>query len=104
MQYLANKASGTLNFIEQNFTPAPLYLKEALYVTNVRPILEYAFAWDPHMQNLIYKLGRIQNHTSRFVSGNYNFTSSITNIRNHLRRKLLSQKRKPASEICLCHF
>lgn len=73
------KANRVLNFIKRNFKMAPTNIKELLYVTNVRPILEYACpAWDPYYVNLISKLERVQNRAARFVANNYKFCSSIT--------------------------
>lgn len=95
IDYVTNKASGVLNFIKRNFKTAPVSLKEALYTTNVRPILEYACAiWDPHFHNLIYKVERIQNRAARFVTSNYDFRLSITNLKSLLNWSLLRQRRK----------
>lgn len=93
--YVTGKVNIVLNFIKRNFKSGPKSFKVALYVTNARSILEYAgTVWDRHGQTLIYKLERIQNRASRFVSGNYNFDSTISRIKNELGWKRLQQRRK----------
>lgn len=89
------KANRVLNFIKRNFKMAPTNIKELLYVTNVRPILEYACpAWDPYYVNLISKLERVQNRAARFVANNYEFCSSITDLKKQLEWKSLVSRRK----------
>lgn len=65
VDYLTNKASAVLNF-KRNFQSAPLTLGEALRLTNIRTILEYA---RPTLdtRSLINKLEHIQNHAARFI-------------------------------------
>lgn len=79
------KASSTLNFIRRNFRHAPQEVKERLYLSNTRPILEYTcIVWDPHTQNLIDYLESIQNSAARFLTHNYQFPTSITQIKKSL--------------------
>lgn len=95
VHYLSSKASRALNFIRRNFWQAPLELKELLYLTNVRPILEYGCsAWDPYTKQNINELERVQKRAARFVSGNYDFRKSTTTIRNDLRWPPLENRRK----------
>ena len=47
----------------------PCLIKAVAYTSLVPPILEYASAaWDPHSQNNIKTLGRIQRPAARFCS------------------------------------
>lgn len=65
------KAASTLNFIRRNFRNAPQAVKERLYLSNIRPILEYACAiCDPHTKYLIDSLEFVQNCATRFVTQN----------------------------------
>lgn len=94
IEHVTLKASRMLNLIRRNFHQAPRSVKEQLYNTNVRPILEYACAaWDPDTFCLVNKLERIQNRAARFVSGNYNFKSSISLVKDNLGWKPLAQRR-----------
>uniref|UniRef100_A0A224Z198 Tick transposon n=1 Tax=Rhipicephalus zambeziensis TaxID=60191 RepID=A0A224Z198_9ACAR len=96
------KASRVLNFLRRNFRTAPFVLKQVLYVSNVRPILEYACtAWDPATKVNIDALERIQKRAARFVTGDYNFTRRSSEIVSALGWPLLSSRRK---YIRLCLF
>lgn len=61
MNHIAAKASRVLNFLKRNFKQVPADLKETLYMTNVRPILEYGCAtWDPDAKTLISELKNVR--------------------------------------------
>lgn len=95
VDYLSSKASRTLNFLKRNFSRAPTNLKETLYISNVRPILEYACAaWDLHTRHTIEQLERIQKRAARFVSGNYDFSIRSSEICRNLGWPLLEDRRK----------
>ena len=54
------KASKTLNFINQNLYMCSKEVKEAAYLTLVRPCLEYASSvWDPYQLYLIPSIEKI---------------------------------------------
>lgn len=58
-----------LNFLRRNFRTAPPVLKQVLYASNVRPILEYACAaWDPATKLNIDALEHIQKRAAKFVT------------------------------------
>lgn len=95
INYLTLKASRVLNFLRRNFRQAPTKLKETLYISNVRPILEYACsAWDPSTKSNIEALERVQARAARFVASNYNFTIRSADIRSGLQWPLLADRRK----------
>ena len=51
---------------------SPQFVKEKCYTALVRPKLEYACAvWDPHHQNHIDDLEKVQKRAARFVTNNY---------------------------------
>ncbi|XP_040061372.1 uncharacterized protein LOC120836123 [Ixodes scapularis] len=58
-----------------NFRNWPPKVKETLYLSNIRPILEYACVlWDPQAYYLRDDLERAQNRAASFVTGNYVYT------------------------------
>ena len=69
------KANSTLAFLRRNISSCPKPVKDTCYKTFVRPILEYGCCvWDPHQQNQIIELEKVQKRAARFVTGNYDFT------------------------------
>ena len=78
-------------------------MKEAAYKGLVRPVLEYGSSvWDPHTHGLQEELGKVQNRTARFVSGNYVFeTGSMTGILGQLKWESLKKRRKDSRLILL---
>lgn len=53
IEYMTTKANRMLGFLKRN---SPWEVKNAPYLTNIRPILEYASGvWYPHQQYLIKK-------------------------------------------------
>lgn len=92
---ISAKAYRLLHFFRRNFKHSPSSLKATLYLTNIRPILEYACViWDPYTINLTEKIERVQKQAARFVTGNYNFTTRGSRIREGLGWKTLSSRRK----------
>ena len=68
----STKAQQTLGVIRRNLNKCPTHIKAVAYTSLVRPILEYASAaWDPHSQNNINTLERIQRQAARFCKNNY---------------------------------
>lgn len=91
-----------LGYIKRNFSLAPSSLKKQLYVTYVRPILEYASSTcDPGYTNQTNQLEAAQNHSVRFILSNYHRTASITSMKSSLNLTPLATRRKLS---CLCLF
>ena len=68
----STKAQQTLGVIRKHLNKCPTHIKAVAYTSLVRPILEYASAaWDPHSQNNINTLERIQRQAARFCKNNY---------------------------------
>ena len=67
-----------------------------IYTSLVRPILEYASAaWDPHSQNNINTLERIQRQAARFCKNNYSREpGSVTKLLQELGWETLQARRK----------
>ena len=64
----STKAQQKLGVIKRNLNKCSTHIKAVAYTSLVRPILEYASAaWDPHSQNNIKTLERIQRQAARFA-------------------------------------
>ena len=72
-------------------------MKETAYKTLVRPKLQYACsAWDPHHQKDNAALERIQRKVARFVTENYDRTTSVTEMLQDLQWDTLETMRRHA--------
>ena len=75
---VCKKANSVLGFVRRNFKNCSRKIKENLYFTYVKPVLEYAAAaWAPHSRHSINKMEFIQRSAARFVMNNYFQTSSV---------------------------
>lgn len=95
IEYMTAKANRMLGFIKRNFKNSPQEVKNTLYLTNIRPILEYASeVWDPHQQYLINNIELIQNRAARFVLNAYSRGQSVTAMKRELNWQPLLNRRK----------
>lgn len=95
IEYMTAKANRMLGFIRRNFKDCPREVKNTLYLTYIRPILEYASElWDPYQQYLINDIESIQNRSARFVLNSYNWRQSVTALKEELKWELLQTRRK----------
>ena len=70
-------------------------MKETAFSSLVRPHLEYsASVWDPHLKRDINALEKVQRRGARFVTGQYSYKKSVTEMINHLKWQPLQQRRK----------
>ncbi len=93
------KGTNTLNFIKRNLWRCPPKLKATayVYITLVRPILEYAgTVWDPHHQYQIKKLEMVQRRAARFVKRAYTRDVSVTGLLSELQWPTLQERRLTA--------
>ena len=75
-----------MGFLHRNLKSCPLHIKESCYKSLVISILEYACTiWDPYTQKDISTIEKIQGQASRFVSSNYLWSTSATNLINNLK-------------------
>ena len=101
-EYVTSKATRVLNFIRRNFYHCSPSTKEKLYMSLVRPHLEYAAAsWDPYTKKNIDIIERVQNRAARFVSKTYGRDTSISAILNNLKWTPLQERRKCHRLTCL---
>ena len=92
----STKAQQTLGVIRRNLNKCPTHIKAVAYTSLVCPILEYASAaWDPHSQNNVNTLERIQRQAARFCKNNYSRESgSVTKLLQELGWETLQARRK----------
>jgi len=78
---ISKKANGTRAFLSRNLSHCSQQVKEAAYTMYVRPTIEFASsAWDPHTQRNIQKIEKVQRGAARFVVGDYQRTSSVSDM------------------------
>ena len=92
----STKAQQTLGVVRRNLNKCPTNTKAVAYTPLVRPILEYASAaWDPHSQNNIKTLERIQRQAARLCTNNYSREpGSVTQLLQELGWETLQTRRK----------
>ena len=91
---ISRKAHGTKAFLSRNLSHCSQQVKETAYNTYVRPTVEFASAaWDPHTQRNIQKIEQVQRSAAQFVMGDYNRTSSVTDMMNILKWPSLQNRR-----------
>lgn len=103
IEYVTSNANRMLGYLKRNFSLSPSSLKKQLYITYVRPRLEYASSvWDPGYVTLSNKIEAVQNRSARFILSNYHRTSSVTNMKSSLDLATLATRRKLA-RLCVLH-
>ena len=89
------KAIGVLSFLRRNFHHCSTSIKEKLYLTLVRPHLDYAVAaWDPYTAKNISSIERVQRQAARFVTSTYQREASVTLLLNSLKWNSLQDRRE----------
>ena len=92
---IAKKGNSSLAFVKRNLYACSEETKRAVYVSLVRPHLEYATAvWDPYRQNQVEKLGAIQSRAARFIKHDYSYNTSVSKLKKSLSLGLPSERRK----------
>ena len=75
------KSNGTLAFLRRNLKTCPKKIKENAYTSLVRPVLEYGAAiWDPYLGKDISSIEMVQRRAARFVTNDYAYTSSVSDM------------------------
>ena len=78
---IIGSATKTLNFARRNIKTKHPGVREMAYYTLVRPQLEYAAAvWDPHTKGKTSQVEKVQRRTARWVSSNYVWLVSVTDM------------------------
>ena len=77
------KANSTRAFLARNIHRCCRKVKQMAYTTYIRPIVEYASpVWDPHTKRNTNKIKMVQRRCARYVTGNFDSTSSVTFLLN----------------------
>ena len=99
---ITRKANGTRAFLSRNIMHCSQQLKETAYTTYVRPTVEFACsAWDPYTQRNIKKIEQVQRSAARFIFGDFQRTSSVTNMVSSLNWTSLEDRRRQSRIIML---
>ena len=78
---ITSEATRTLNFVKRNLCNCSQQTKSRAYTSLVRSTLEYASSvWDPHHNNHIASIEKIQRRVLRWIFNDYNFSHSVTTI------------------------
>lgn len=94
---VASKANSTLGLLKRTLSNCDSHTKEIAYKTLVRPLLEYCqIIWDPHQQNTINTLEKVQRRAARFVLRDYKRSSSVSEMLKQLDWEPLEVRRTKA--------
>ena len=78
---ITSKATRTLNFVKRNLCNCSQQTKSRACTSLVRPTLEYASSvWDPHHNNYIASIEKIQRRALRWIFNDYNFSHNVTTM------------------------
>ena len=81
IQTVSNKATKVFNFVKQTLGNCPTSTKRIVYLTLVRPIMEYAASvWDPFYNTDIYKLEKVQRRAAQWISSDYSRHTSVASL------------------------
>lgn len=75
-------AAKSLGYLRRNLRSSPSLTRKLAFQTFVRPQLEFSSSnWSPHQKYWNTSLESIQNRAARFIAQNYNYRSSVTQIK-----------------------
>ena len=101
MHHATGKATRVLNFLRRNFHHCSSAVKEKLYLTLVRPHLDYATAsWDPFTVKNISSIKKVQRQAAPFVTSTYGRDTSVTKLLNQLDWNTLQVRREAHRLTC----
>ena len=94
VDHMIGKANKTLGLLKRNFSSCSSHIKERLYLSLVRPHLEYSCeVWSPSTEELKHRVEMVQRHAARFVKNDYRQTSSVTAMLKELKWDTLESRR-----------
>ena len=92
---IVKKANSTGAFLVRNIPRCCRKVKQMPYTTYIRPTVEYASpVWDPHTKRNTNKIEMVQRRCARYVTGNFDRTSSVTSMLNCLSWPTLEERRR----------
>ena len=99
---ITRRANCTRAFLSRNLSHCSQKVKEAAYTMYVRPSVEFASAaWAPHTQRNIRKVEQVQKSAVRFVVGDYQRTSSVSDMITSLNWPSLQNRRLQRSLVMM---
>ena len=92
---IVKKANSTHAFLARNIPLCCRKVKQMAYTTYIRPTVEYASpVWDPHTKRNSNKIEMVQRRCARYVTGNFDRTSSVASLLNYLSWPTLEESRR----------
>ena len=92
---IVKKANSTCAFLARNIPRCCRKVKQMAYSTYIRQTVEYASpVWDPHTKRNTNKIEMVQRRCARYVTGNFDRTSSVTSMLNCLSWPTLEERRR----------
>ena len=102
---IVKKANSTRAFFARNIPQCCRKVKQMAYTTYIRPTVEYASpVWDPHTKRNTNKIEMVQCRCARYVSGNFDRTSSVTSMLNCLSWSTLEERRRQYRLAVMCRI
>ena len=81
IKIISSKANSVVGFLRRNFNHCPTKTKSTLYLSLVRPILEYAATvWAPYHHTDISQLEAVQRRAARFTMNCYDCYQIVTDM------------------------
>ena len=91
---ITKRVNGTRAFLSCNLSHCSQKVKEAAYTMFVHISVDFASsAWDPHTRRNIQKLEQVQRSAARFVVGDYQRTSNVSDMISSLNWPSLQDRR-----------
>ena len=91
---MVSKANRELGLLKKNFSACSSRTKEKLYLSFVRPKLDYSCeVWSPSSKELKRRLEIVQRNAARFDTNNHSQRSSVTDNLAHLNWETLESRR-----------
>ena len=94
--YRENQQKSQLH-LGRNLRHVPSHCRKSAYIALVRSSLEYgSVVWDPHLQQDIDKLEKVQRKAARFIKKDFKsrHTGAVTDMLNDLDLPSLEQRRR----------
>ena len=94
VHHIIGKANKTLGLLKRNVSSCSSHIKERLYLSLVRPHLEYSCTvWSPSTEDLKHRVEMVQKHAARFIKYDYHQTYSVTAMLKELKWDTLESRR-----------
>ena len=92
---IVKKVNSTRVFLARNIPRCCRKVKQMAYTTYIRPTVEYASpVWVPHTKRNTNKIEMVQHRCARYVTGNFDRTSSVTSLLNYLSWPSLEERQR----------